>query len=277
MTISTTIVNEKPIEERFYESRTGNFAFKKSQYNIPLPQMLPYWIKDHKRYLITLASKLDKTLDKFYELLGEDNIYIRPGTASGRYGTVRMHYCNASHIDFLKENYNENFINSYEKMHHYTPRIVAIDYESDKEITIDFQKGVFQDFTEPLLGVKLYRTLQVDELDTIIKNIIVAIDNLFIEQGIEPTHTNRHNLISLVVGIQRNILLTPEIQKLTGANQKTHTIDNPNLIHLASQGVNDKLLRMFYAYKIYPESVEEMLELVDIPIEMLYAIWNGKR
>lgn len=275
MTTSTAILNEKPIEERVHQSNRGGFAFTKGQYSIPLPGMLPYWITDHEKYLVTIASKLDQTLDKFYDLIGEDNLYIRPSAPiNGRNGIVRIQYCDASHINFLKDNYSENFVNSIGTKLHLTPKLIDINYNSDKRITVDTTKRGFQTFTKPLLNIELDQAIQAVEFDVLVENTIAAIDNLFIEQGITPTDASRHNLISLAVNLP---MYNQQIQNLIEAGPQAHTIDNPNLIRLASQGVNDRLLKMFYAYEVYPESVEDMLELVDVPIEMLYGIWNGKR
>jgi hypothetical protein len=275
MTTSTAILNEKSIEERVHQSNRGGFAFTKGRYSIPLPQMLPYWITDHEKYLVTVASKLDQTLNKFYDLIGENNLYIRPSAPiSGRNGIVRIHYCDTSHIAFLKDDYSENFVNSIGTKLHLTPKLIDINYNSDKRITVDITKRGFQTFTEPLLNIELDQALQAVEFDVLVENTIAAIDNLFIEQGIEPTNTNRHNLISLAVNLPT---YNQQIQNLIEAGPQTHTIADPNLIRLASKGVKDDILKMFYAYDVYPENIEEMLELVDIPIEMLYGIWNGKR
>lgn len=272
--VVTASIDTKPIEEQVYQSDRGGFFFAKGKHNIQLPGMLPYWVVEHKKYYVEIATKIDHTLNKYYDLIGEENLYIRSRSAmNGQKGATTIQHCNASHITFAKDNYSENFVNMAWTDLHIAPSMGTIDYNSYKEITVTTKRD-FQSFIEPLLGIRLDQTLEAVEFDTLIEDTIVAIDNLFIEQRIKPTDTSRHNLISLAVSLTK---YAPGIQNLIETVPKTHTINNPNLIRLASQGVNDNLLKMFYAYDVYPESVKEMLELVDIPIEMLYGIWNGKR
>lgn len=108
-------------------------------------------------------------------------------------------------------------------------------------------------------------------------NTIDAIDELFLEQGFEPTDNARHNLIGLVQNLPTYILEKQEVQNLFGTDVKTHSINNPNLIRLAAKGVNDKMIRMFYVHDIYPDSIEEVEDLAHIPIESLYAIWGSEK
>jgi hypothetical protein len=111
---------------------------------------------------------------------------------------------------------------------------------------------------------------------TSVDNTIDAIDELFLEQGLEPTDNARHNLIGLVQNLPTYILEKQEIKDLFGIDVKTHSINNPNLIRLAAKGVNDNMIRMFYVHDIYPGSIEEVEDLAHMPVETLYAIWSGK-
>lgn len=272
-----TTRDDKPLEERVYNSDRpgGGFYLKKGNSNIPLPWMLPFWATPNKKPYMELATKLDNTLNKYFELFGEENLdFLGKTKTNGQEGFIYINAFNTNHYHFVTENYSVNFLNTRWVTEEAAPLVGIIDYNQDNEITINIE-GALHQMIEPLLNTKLNLIQKEEDSNSFIDDTIDAIDELFIEQGLEPTANARQNLIGLVQNLPRHILETPEIQNLLGTNVEKHSINNPNLIRLAAKGVSDKMIKMFYVYATYPDSIEDMEDLANMPVETLYAVWGG--
>jgi hypothetical protein len=102
--------------------------------------------------------------------------------------------------------------------------------------------------------------------------VIFALDELFLAQGIHPTKQARTNLFGLLMNISEKILELPEVQNLLGSDLSTHNVLNPNLIKLADMGYSDKTVKLLYIHNYYPGSFEELKELDDMPFDMLESV-----
>lgn len=276
--MNQAIISEKPLEERVYQNDLpGNhFYLKKGIYGIPLPWK-PGTPVENKDHYVEVAVKLDNVLNKYYELIGADNLFLKSKYPPGLdHVMTTVRYWNAPQMVSILENYKNNFVNMVWSGSEQALKMGVINYSENNRINVTIYLP-FQLFIESLLGRKISSTLYEEDFHSIMGKAITVIDSLFREQGIEPTATSRHNLVGLVLNLSKTTIKHPGIQNLLETDTQTHTMNNPKLIHLAAKGVNESLLRVFYAYDVYPKTTEEMLELVDVPIEMLYAIWNGKR
>ena len=268
-------------------SRDNRFSFRKRTKLIPLPFCAAYPNHSSLEDCLETAIQIEEAIDAFDNLIGiENNSFVPqdiknsrsdPKSTEGKkeFGTIPVRYLNRSSYFIFKNNHNKKYVNNPWLKMEQSPHLGTIYYTEDS-VEIHISKELQQlasMFSEELPPVEQKHTQFLHFTDELTKNI----DNLFIQQGYEPTEKMRINLISLAYGSTEDILGKQEIQRLLGTTLKTHTITNPNLIHLAAKGCNDSMLKVFYAYDIYPETMEDMLELTSIPFELFYKIWTGEK
>lgn len=242
---------------------------------IPLPFKTQLSILDSADYT-KLATKIDNTMNTFDKFMGQVNNYSIPtGIINESKGEITIRYLNQKQYYAMKNNYSSNFDrNPWVKLER-TPSFGRIHYFKNDTVEIELAPELMEIAT--LLLKKPVAPTQTDtEFDKSIENIMRAIDNLFIQEGFQPTSQMRSNLISLAYGMTGELVVSERIHNLLNTTLSTHRINNPQLIHLAAKGCHDNMLKMFYAHEVYPENTEEMLGLASMPFDMLYGIWTGK-
>lgn len=268
-------IDSESLEKRVYKSDApgGGFYLQKGNHVIPLPWMLPFWANNDKNPYLEIASKLDSIIDKYYDLIGNENTYLAPHLSRGdREGTVSISRINMDHYGLFVDTSIGTPINR--EMAN-LPELGYVTYDQDNKITMTFEEK-FSLTVEKLLGKQIGFIHGEDDFGSSIDDIKSAIDNLFIAQGFEPTSNKRHNLIGLCQNLTNHILEKEEVQKLLGVTPETIALDNPNLVRLADQGVTHTMIRIFCVAGVFPSSIEELEDLASMPIEMLHDIWIGK-
>lgn len=277
-----SVPDSDPIENRLFEATSSKsnstFFLSAKDQMIPLPTMgVDTKSVDLDPYL-KLATKIDNTLKSFYRVGGKVNTHIRIDGMDSDYeeGMLELCYINTTHYNTAGKYGRKKFQDK-----------IWVESESYSEMgrIRYFQDGSVKVYTENEIVEIAYSLLGKDEafaaksdkeFNSLTSRIEKGIDNLFIQQGFEPSEQNRQNLVSLVFGVSKSLLKTEEIQKLLGTNFRNHTIDNPNLIHRAAHGCNENMMKLFYTNNLYPDSIEAMVELAVMPFDMLYSIWAGK-
>lgn len=105
----------------------------------------------------------------------------------------------------------------------------------------------FREIMELLIGVPKGRSgIAPNIMEGYLDQMTSAIDELFIQQSIEPTAQNRSNLLGLAWSINSKVQNDEKVQKLLGTKLNDYNILNPNLVKAASVGHNEKDVRLFY-------------------------------
>lgn len=287
--MSQTGIYERPLEERVVESSIEEAPYRlwTNSSIVDLPKIQIPGIRPNKRLHMHVAAKLDNTLTRIYDFIGKENIYLIQEYPDPGIRTVSLSYINMEHYYFLQDNYNEAFtIWRNAETKGFAPKIGFLSCSKNSTINIRLEETL-DHMLKSLTGNKISLPQNKVEANPLVDNEVAfnslidnatdEIDKLFIEQGLEPTASARHNLIGLVQNLPTYILEKQEIQDLFGTDVKTHSINNPNLIRLAAKGVSDNMIRMFYVNDAYPDSIEEVESLANMPLESLYAIWGWER
>lgn len=268
-------------------SMDNRFSFRKRTKLIPLPFCAATPKYSSVEDCLETAIKIEKAIDAFDNLIGAENNSFVPQDIKNNYsdpkriegkkesGVIPIRYLNRSSYFIFKNNHNKKYVKNPWLKVEQSPHLGIIHYTEDN-IEVHISKELQQlasMFSEELCPLEQECTQFLRFIDDLIKNI----DNLFIQQGYKPTNKMRINLISLVYGSTEDILGKQEIQRLLGTTLETHTITNPNLIHLAAKGCNDTILKVFYVHNVYPETTEDMLELTSMPFNLFYKIWTGEK
>lgn len=271
--MNQTLTNTRSLEERVYQRSRfgGGYQLDKGRYTLALPKLVAMGAAPDKRPHMKIAAKLDNTIDLYYDLIGENNLTLRTGNSTIGSEVISLNYHN---IDLERPLYENTKVFWGES--EILPDMGFIQYNQNDELTVNI-RGPLGDMAELLLGTKVAVTHNEEEFETLVNDIQNALDNLFVKQNIEPTIKAKHNLIGLFLRLPAFILAEAEIQNLLDTDIENHSINNPSLIRLAAKGVNYGFVQNFYFSRSYPESVEEMLELVDIPLDMLCRIWSMKQ
>jgi len=250
----------------------------------PLVENQPSTEEDH----LELALAIDKTIDTFYNLVGQEN--TRMGFVPTYSAVAPMTSIPIQEKSFALKHSNRKY---YELAHDKAVSYIADGeiqwrywYYVDKDpglITVRYTNNIlpvlypteeFKNVAETLLGTEIEETYKVEDFETLTFEMIAAIDQLFARESIEPTAKNRANLLSLVFNSSTALLITPEITALTGMNKANHNVLNPNLLRLAAAGINDAIIKLCYVHHTYPEDLESLAVLANLPYQTLYHIWD---
>lgn len=271
-----------PIEDRLFETFSSQgdnlfFLSAKGQY-IPLPNMKSESENATFESHFKLATKIDEALNSFYRIAGRIHTQLRiNGMESGyKEGAVELCYINTTHYATAIKYGRTVLSNTTWASSESYSELGKIRYYEDGTIKVQIQSKVAKISSSLFRGAKSFTATDHKVFNLFVNTIETTIDNLFIQQGFQASEENRHNLLSLIFGVSKNLLKTKEVQKLLGSTPDNHTIDNPNLIHLAAHGCNENMMKLFYSNNYYPESREAMIELASMPFDMLYGIWAGR-
>jgi len=277
MTTKQETLDTETVKDRVFkaEHMGGNFFLAKRDEMIPLPRMTSSSDDTAVEPYLEIATKIDSTINNFYQLTLEENTYFisKDLGLSRTEGHVPVRYHNAIDLRVARDH---DFRDEIWRQSQASPRMGSIQYNNDGSVKVYIQEDL-ADIVETLFGTD--DSLFVPDSNAfaiLIDNTIEAIDDLFIQQGFEPTQKRRTSLISLIFGMTEYLLQNKEIQKLLGTTLETHKINNPNLIQAAARGIDVSMMKLFYTNGTYPENFEDMVDLTAIPFEMLYGIWHGK-
>lgn len=120
------------------------------------------------------------------------------------------------------------------------------------------------------------KNISLDSFNTLLNEAALAMDNLFIQQGIEPSSDKRGNLISLLLGISSYLLIDEDIRNILKVERPgDHNIFNTNIVRLAGGGLDNSVLKLFYVHEYYP-TIEQLEDLTSVPYSMLSGIIGAK-
>lgn len=257
-------------------SNDGGYSFRKRTRSISLPYFGGYPEYSGVEDCLKCAIQLDETIDAFDKLVGPENNFFIPNFYKEEHiGQISITLLNHYQYFKFKNSYSKSFVNNPWKRMERTLKLGKIHYTKNN-IEIHISEA-FQTIAFTLTQEKAPEIQQRDQFTQFINRLTDAIDNLFIQQGYEPTERMRTDLIMLAYGSTEDILGKQEIQNLLGTTLETHTITHPNLIRLAAKGTHDAMLKVFYAHDVYPETTDDMLELANMPFDLFYKIWAGER
>jgi hypothetical protein len=279
MGITKSIMTQS-IEDRITITRLSTVYLMKYGKFFPLPRIERPTLKKDKNNYIELATKIDNAMDKFASLITCDNAYIHGALMENR-GIIHFLYENRDYNDAV--NFGDPDTLTPEEIDKQSRWVETI--ESPELATITFNKNnqINATIKHPLLKIAKNKLVKETELNlnekdfySFIESTIETLDSLFIKEGFEPDAKKRVDLIGLAYDIPKQVIKHREIRKLLQTNVKNHTINNPNLIRLAAQGCSAHLFKLLYLYETYPKSIEDVLELANIPFDMLRSILAGR-
>lgn len=257
--------------------RDGRFYLAREREHIPLPFNKNKGLTVDSNIYLELAAKVDNTLNAYDKLVGKENNYVIPtGIINERKGEIAIRYSNMEKYFFVRDSYSPIFDRNPWKLLEVAPSLGRVHYFNNNNVVIE-NAPEMTNISNMLLGEPVSPTQTDTEFELFIEKIIEAIDNLFIQEGFQPTIQMRSNLLSLTQNMTGELIVNEKIHTLLNATLSSHRIDNPQLVKLAAKGVHDTMLKIFYAHDTYPESVEEMLGLANLPFELFHSIWTGNR
>lgn len=270
----------RPLKDRIFRAnyRGGYFFLDKKNEHIPLPLMTSSLDNTDAEPYLEIAAKIDGAINDFYRLIPEKETYFfaRELSPRGEESHVPVRYHSSTHAEIARAYRSEIFHNERWLESQSSPKIGSIQYHKDRSVKIYIQEHL-GDIVEVLIGTDdSFFVPSAENFTILIDNLIKAIDNLFTQQGFEPTLKRRKNLISLICGLTSNLIETKGIQNILGTDTNTHKINHPSLVRAAAQGINEDIIRLFYVADTYPKSIEETVELTSMPFDMLYGIWVGR-
>lgn len=258
--------------------RGGYFFLNKGEEEIALPLMTSSLKNTDVEPYLKIATKIDGAINDFYRFTPEEDTHFmaRDLGVSGVESYVSIRYHSSTHANIARAYRPVSFRDRRWLDSQSSPRIGSIQYHKNGSVKIYIHEGL-DDIVEALMGTNdAFFVLNTKKFAVLIDDLKKAIDNLFTEQGFEPTDKRRKDLISLICGVTDRLVQTEEIQNLLEVDGATYKINHPNLIQAAAQGINEDLIRLFYIADVYPKSIEEAVELTSMPFDMLYKIWYGQ-
>lgn len=245
---------------------------------LPTP-LLSFTESNRKKHYLSIATRIDKAINIYKQFINVSDISDVSISYNAADKIVHIHLSK-------KENaYDYLFSEKYDNLDPYIKERWqnTIAFETHVKVSSTGIKTRLQlqdnlrDVAFQLLGTKARNKFTFTCFNTLLNELEDAIDQIFIQHGIEPSLKKRLNLISLMVELKEELLQTPEINNLLKIGLLGHTILNPNLIKAADMGCDGMLIKSFYANEIYPSNMEELKEYASIPIEMLHGIWGMGR
>lgn len=245
----------------------------------PLDGNNPTRAEDH----LDVALIIDEIIDIAYSLVGKENA-IRQNLPSrlNDLSIFQVIHANREYYDISNihirsfgidpEVAADNVARRW-NMASFTPSLMVVRYDALDAPTIHPAPALVK-FGELLLGKNLEEEYDIDSFETLVLEITNSINSLFEKEGIEPTAKQRYNFISLAVGVDWHILRAPEMINLIGIEEKDFNAQNPTLVHLAANGINDVILKLCYANWIFPGNIEELEGLSMLPLQTLYHVWG---
>lgn len=224
-----------------------------------------------------LGLSLNKVINKVYEFLGNDNIDLN-SEARGADSFVEIINYDKKY-EKAAENKRSGYLTSFPSnrwdradKHYFYCR-----FSYAKKIPRITLYDNFADILSMLLEKKVpSKDIPLASFITLLDEAALAIDNLFVQQNIEPSSQKRGNLISLLLDINDYLLIHPDISRILKTNgDEEHDIFNTNIIRLAGNGCDSSVLKLLYAYDYYPE-VEILESLISVPYSMIPGVLGLK-
>lgn len=238
--------------------------------------------EDIKEKYARLAIQLDKAIDKISDFFGKNNVSVFP------YNSVLNSFVpicfENEKFEILKEKYHykhsQDTLSTIAKRSNNSftiATLASIKYNKKNEIKIHMYAPL-QRINKALINTQNQKFTTVNSYDEFMNKIDFlksGIDKLFTQQGFEPNETNRVNLLSLAVNLNKKTLKTAGVKKMLGITDEDYTITNPNLIKAAVEGYNDALVRLCYIHNYYPKNSDELQLFTALPYESTDAILGG--
>jgi hypothetical protein len=224
-----------------------------------------------------LGLGLNEVINKIYEFLGNDNIDLN-SEARGVDSFVEI-------IDYdrkyekVSEDKRSGYLSSFssnpwERADRYYSYCRFSYAQKNPRIALDDD---FANVLSMVLDKKVpTKNISLDSFNTLLDEAALAMDNLFIQQGIEPSSDKRGNLISLLLGISSYLLIDEDVRNILKVERPgEHNIFNTNIVRLAGDGLDNSVLKLFYVHQYYP-TTEQLKDLVSVPYSMLSGIIGAR-
>lgn len=241
-------------------------------------------VEDDVNNYLELAFFLDKVIEKFQQLVGQENFTFVSRLNINLTSRLSLFYSNKKYADFIKSQAAlSRYKNSYpssKKIHAAREAFTyfSIEYE-EKDAFWAFIPDVEQSYS---IFNLLQKSIEI-KTPTSYREVIYAIDalqrgldNLFIEKGLEVSAQNRANLLSLAFSFSKELQKDEKIQEFIKPEDPSNPLSDEKLIHAAAQGWHANIIKMFHLYDYYPSSVEEMKMLDSMPYDMLSTVLGSK-
>lgn len=197
-----------------------------------------------------IVDTVNTLVDKFVNLFGSDHLSIMShGTPYS--GTVGLHRISKEYDEqefanqLLAVSSGSNLDESRWTEAQASSSIGHFSYTHSFFQIAPSQK--FREIMELLIGVPKGRSgITSDIMEGYLDKMTSAVDELFIQQSIEPTTQKRSNLLGLAWSINPKVQNDEKVQKLLGTKVNDYSILNPNLVKAANFGHNEKDVRLFY-------------------------------
>lgn len=240
-----------------------------------IPRVRRTWFRDSDLDKIGLG--LNEVINKLYEFLGNDNIDLS--------SEARVFDSFVEIIDYDRkyEKVSEDKRSEYLSSFSSNPWERADKYYSYCRFsyaTKNSRVALNDDFANILSMIidkkVTTKDITLDSFSTLLDKAALAMDNLFIQQGIEPSAEKRGNLISLLLGISSYLLIDEDIRNILKIERPgDHNILNANIVRLAGGGLDNSVLKLLYVHEYYP-TIEQLKELTSVPYSMLSGIIGAK-
>jgi hypothetical protein len=230
------------------------------------------------------AFFLDAVIQKFQQLVGQNNTTFASRTDTNLLTRLSLFYSNKKYADFSKsQTARSRYKGSYpssQKLHFARECSTYLSIEYDEDNTF----WAFIPSTEQSNSIfaLLQKSIQV-KTPTSYREVIYALDafrraldNLFTQEGLAATTQNRANLLSLIFSFSKKLQRDEKILEFIKPEDSSDPLSDKRLVHAAANGYHANILKMFYLYDYYPSNVEEMKMLDAMPYDMLANILGNK-
>lgn len=221
-----------------------------------------------------IVTNINDTLEKFYDLIPAENIGVITWCwYSNGEGSIR--YSDATLSEAIREKYDSETIQR--------KRLTRAKIDGDFFSLKYSGSGKFDIYINAALKKLVASVLpksehikkpfcSYEEFASIINKVTFAIDELFINEGLEVSAQNRSNLVSLVYTMSAFVKKTKKVKTLLGVNAEDYDVKSKQLIHAAANGYNSNFVKLFYIQNCFPNDPEEFKDLTSLPYSMLIGI-----
>lgn len=236
-----------------------------------------------RKYLV-LAFFLEQVIRKVQQVVGPENTTFRSRTDINLTTRLSLFHTDKKFTDFIESKREparyKGVYPSRELLHDVREMTTYFSVEYDEDA--NFWAFIPSQEQSQHIFALLQKSIQI-KTPTNYREVIYALDafrrgldNLFIQEGFEPTSQNRSNLLSLVLSFSGKLKKNENIQKFIRPEDSSDPLNDKRLIHAAANGYHASILKMFYLYDYYPSSIEETKMLDSMPYDMLANVLGNK-
>lgn len=282
---SGAVLKSGPVTLRSVSKITGEKKYKrdadffeKDNHTFKVPTMDKNFKEITTRNQKSIITNIDNTMEKFYELIPSTAIDVKSWCwYSEAEGLIKC--SDNGLLEAVQEKYdNETIQRKRLSRAKIDGNLITLKYSGSGKV-YTYVNATFKKLVDSILPKSEHIKKSVhsyDEFARVIDKVIIAMDELFINEGLEATTQNRSNLISLVYNMSALIKKNKKVKTFLGVESEINDVKNKSLIHAAANGYNSGYVKLFYVQNSFPKEVEDFKALTALPPNILVSILSGK-